>query len=36
MKATDKDKAIYTTPKGAWEGSIIFMIPSFMTCTPAA
>lgn len=23
MKATDKDKAIYTTPKGAWEGGII-------------
>ena len=23
MKATDKDKTIHTTPKGAWEGGII-------------
>lgn len=23
MKATDKDKSIRTTPKGAWEGGII-------------
>ncbi|MCI8918690.1 MAG: hypothetical protein HFH29_07975 [Eubacterium sp.] len=22
MKPTDKDKPIYTTPKGAWEGGI--------------
>lgn len=23
MKAAEKDKPIYTTPKGAWEGGII-------------
>ena len=23
MKATDKDKTIHTTPKGAWEGGVI-------------
>lgn len=23
MKATDKDKSIQTTPKGAWEGGIV-------------
>ncbi len=23
MKATNKNKAIYTTPKGAWEGGVI-------------
>lgn len=23
MKATDKDKTIHTTPKGAWEGGVV-------------
>ena len=23
MKATDKDKPIHTTPKGAWEGGVV-------------
>lgn len=23
MKAADKDKPVYTTPKGAWEGGVI-------------
>ena len=32
MKLTDKDKSIYTTPKGAWEGGIA--ISKMLNLTP--